>query len=133
MESTNTGVAPSNAAHSAEETNVIVPEKLPFASAGTSVQVSRADHVHPFPSLNNCTDTLLVSKGGTGATTFTTNGVLYGNGTGALRTSNVGTNNQALLSNNGVPTFTTLIMAHISDSGDVPRIADTGLTCSDFT
>ena len=102
-------------------------------SAGSAVTVSRSDHVHPFPSLNNCTDTLLVSKGGTGVTTFTTNGVLYGNGTGALRTSNVGTNNQALLSNNGVPTFTTLIMSHISDSGDVPRIADTGLTCSDFT
>ena len=101
-------------------------------SAGTSVQVSRADHVHPFPSLNDCFDTLQVSKGGTGVTTFTSNAILYGNGTGGIRTSNVGTNNQALLSNNGVPTFTTLIMSHISDSGDVPRIEDTGLTCDDF-
>ena len=101
-------------------------------SAGTSIRVSRADHVHPFPSLNNCTGILSVTKGGTGVTAFTTNGVLYGNATGALRTSNVGTNNQALLSNNGVPTFTTLLMSHISDSGDVPRISDTGLTCDNF-
>lgn len=101
-------------------------------SAGTAITVSRSDHVHPFPSLNDCTGTLLVTKGGTGVTSFTTNAVLYGNASGALKTSNVGSNNQALLSNNGVPTFTTLVMSHISDSGDVPRIADTGLTCSDF-
>lgn len=51
--------------------------------------------------------TLPVANGGTGATTLSANGVILGNGTGAL-TSTTGTANQILIANGtGVPTFTT--------------------------
>ena len=56
---------------------------------------------------------LSVARGGTGAGTFTSNGVLYGNGTGALQASGAGTSGQFLVANgSGVPTF-------VSASGDV--------------
>jgi hypothetical protein len=49
-----------------------------------------------------------VSSGGTGTGTFTTNGVLYGNGTGALQVTAAGTDGKVLTSVSGVPTFTDL-------------------------
>jgi fibronectin-binding autotransporter adhesin len=56
---------------------------------------------------------IAVSYGGTGASSFTTNGVLYGNGTGAVQATTAGTSGQVILANgSGVPTFTSL-------SGDV--------------
>jgi hypothetical protein len=65
--------------------------------------------------------TLGVARGGTGAATFTTNGLLYGNGTGALQATAAGTSGQVLIANaSGVPTFTTL-------SGDI-TVSDTGVT-----
>lgn len=52
---------------------------------------------------------LNVANGGTGAGTFTSNGLIYGNGTGALQATAAGTGGQVLLANaSGVPTFTTL-------------------------
>ncbi len=67
------------------------------------------------------TNDLTVSNGGTGASTFTSNGVLYGNGAGALQATAAGTSGQVLLANgSGVPTFTTA-------SGDV-TISNTGVT-----
>ena len=39
------------------------------ASAGTSNSVSRSDHIHPLPNLDDCKGTLSLGKGGTGATT----------------------------------------------------------------
>lgn len=59
------------------------------------------------------TGTLAVGNGGTGGTSFTTNGVLYGQNLGALAVSNAGTDNQYLASNGGVPTFQAL------DAGDI--------------
>ncbi len=65
--------------------------------------------------------TLGVNRGGTGAATFATNGVLFGNGTGALQVTTAGTGGQILLANgSGVPTFTSL-------SGDV-TVSATGVT-----
>jgi len=56
---------------------------------------------------------LSVVRGGTGAGTFTTHGLLYGNGTGALSASAAGTSGQFLVANSsGIPTF-------VSASGDV--------------
>ncbi|MEI9966632.1 MAG: hypothetical protein WDN67_03270 [Candidatus Moraniibacteriota bacterium] len=53
--------------------------------------------------------TLPVANGGTGATTFTANAVLYGNGTGAVQVTSAGTNGQLLLGvSSGAPTFATL-------------------------
>ncbi len=50
-----------------------------------------------------------VANGGTGATTFTANAVLYGNGTGAVQVTSAGTNGQLLLGvSSGAPTFATL-------------------------
>ena len=57
---------------------------------------------------------LTVSQGGTGAATFTTNGITYGNGTGAIQvTAAAGTSDQTwsnqimTVNNSGVPTWTT--------------------------
>src|SRR5487761_1780505 len=62
-----------------------------------------------------------VSNGGTGATSFTANGVLYGNGTSAIQATAAGTPGQVLLANGtNVPTFTSL-------SGDV-TVNSTGAT-----
>ena len=51
------------------------------------------------------TGTLNVAFGGTGTTTFTTNGVLYGNGVGPLQVTVAGTDGQVLVSQGGVPQF----------------------------
>ncbi|HSX35580.1 MAG TPA: hypothetical protein VLH84_01440 [Patescibacteria group bacterium] len=65
------------------------------------------------------TNALTVANGGTGAGTFTTNGVLYGNGTGTLQVTGAGTGGQVLIANgSGVPTFATF-------SGDV-AVSSTG-------
>jgi len=47
-----------------------------------------------------------VADGGTGAGTFTSNGIVFGNGTGALQVTAAGTDGQILISNNGTPEFT---------------------------
>lgn len=49
--------------------------------------------------------TLSVSKGGTGATTLTTNGVLYGSGTGAIKATAAGGAAQILLGGSTTPTW----------------------------
>lgn len=50
--------------------------------------------------------TMSVSYGGTGQTTFTSNGVLYGNGTSAINVTAAGTQGQVLSPNSsGVPSF----------------------------
>jgi|GEM_PF-2845916 len=66
------------------------------------------------------TGTLGVARGGTGAGSFTSNGVLYGNGTGAIQATAAGTGGQVLLSNAGTPTFTTL-------GGDVASVTSAGV------
>jgi hypothetical protein len=55
------------------------------------------------------TGTLGVARGGTGAGTFTVNGVLLGNGTGAFNTASSSTEGHVLqINNSGVPTFAML-------------------------
>ena len=55
------------------------------------------------------TGTLPVGNGGTGATTLTSFGVLYGNGTSAIGATTAGTNGQILFANTGAaPTFLSL-------------------------
>jgi hypothetical protein len=55
------------------------------------------------------TGVVKVAYGGTGQTTFTTNGVLYGNGGNALQVTGAGTEGQVLQANaSGVPTFAML-------------------------
>lgn len=52
--------------------------------------------------------TLAATRGGTGAGTFTLNGVLYGNGTGALQATAQGGASTILSANAGAPTWATL-------------------------
>jgi len=52
---------------------------------------------------------LTVGFGGTGASTFTSNGILYGNGTGAISVTAAGTDGYFLKSNSGTPTWTNVI------------------------
>jgi len=52
---------------------------------------------------------LAVADGGTGASTFTTNGVLYGNGTNAIQVTSAGSNGFILKSNNGTPEWSNVI------------------------
>ncbi len=49
--------------------------------------------------------TLSVSNGGTGGTTLTTNGVLYGNGTSTVQATAQGGSNVILVANDGAPSF----------------------------
>ncbi len=64
---------------------------------------------------------LAVGRGGTGANTFTPNGVVFGNGTSALQVTSAGTGGQVLIADaTGVPTFTSL-------SGDI-AVSSTGVT-----
>jgi hypothetical protein len=60
-------------------------------------------------ALNNISGTLNVSKGGTGATTLTSNGVLYGNGTSAVQATAQGANNTLFKGTGGAPAFTSHI------------------------
>ncbi|QQR78763.1 MAG: hypothetical protein IPJ68_00545 [Candidatus Moraniibacteriota bacterium] len=81
------------------------------------------------------TGTLPVGNGGTGATTFTSNGVLYGNGTGAVQVTAAGTSAQLLVANgSGVPTFVTLSSdATISNAGVLTVAADAVALTTDTT
>ena len=47
-----------------------------------------------------------VADGGTGAGTFTSNGIIYGNGTGAMQATAAGTDGYILYSNGGTPDWT---------------------------
>lgn len=49
--------------------------------------------------------TVPVADGGTGATSLTSNGVLYGNGTGAVLATSAGGSNSVLTANGGAPSF----------------------------
>lgn len=76
--------------------------------------------------------TLPVAAGGTAATTFTANGVVYGNGTSALGVTAAGTTGQVLVGNTGsAPTWGTISSSLVSSfqtslSGLTPSTATTG-------
>ncbi|MFZ5391386.1 MAG: beta strand repeat-containing protein, partial [Patescibacteria group bacterium] len=95
-----------------------------FSGLGAGIVKSSALGVLSSSAVNlassDITGTLGVPNGGTGTTTFATNGVLYGQGANALLATTAGTAGQLLLANaTGVPTFTTL-------SGDVSAVSGTG-------
>ena len=75
---------------------------------------------------------LAVANGGTGATTLTANGVIYGNGTGAVGVTAVGTTGQVLVGNTGAaPSWATVSSSLVSSfsagtTGFTPSTATTG-------
>ena len=74
-----------------------------------------------------------VQYGGTGAVSFTTGGVLYGNGTGTVQASAAGTSGQLLVASGGaLPTFVTLSAdATLSPLGAL-TLASTGTSTGTF-
>lgn len=113
-----------------------------LAAGSSRLSVLNADGVAGNPTLdvvesniaiNNLNGTLSVSKGGTGATSLTTNGVLFGNGTGAIQVTLPGTSGQLLVANaSGVPTFVSLTGdASLAASGAV-TLANTGVVAGTY-
>ena len=76
--------------------------------------------------------TLPIAAGGTAATTFTANGVIYGNGTSALGVTAAGTTGQVLIGNTGAaPSWATVSSSLVSSfsagtTGFTPSSATTG-------
>jgi hypothetical protein len=79
--------------------------------------------------------TIAVAYGGTGATTLTQNGVLYGNGTSAIAATTAGTNGQLLLGvTSSAPAFATMSGdATITNTGVLTIAADAVALGSDTT
>jgi hypothetical protein len=94
------------------------------ATLGTSVDLT-----------SEVTGTLPVGNGGTGATTFTANGVLLGNTAGAIQVTTAGTNGQLFLGvTAGAPTFATLSGdATVTNAGVLTIGADTVTLSTDTT
>lgn len=93
------------------------------------IGAAASTHYHAASAINS--GQVTVPYGGTGVATFTLNGVLYGNGTGAIQATVAGTNGQLLAANSsGVPTFTTVNYAL---SGSVGGPASTTVSASSST
>ena len=81
---------------------------LASGDIGSSVQGYNVNTTILGSSINlgtETTGTLSVGKGGSGAGSFTSNGILYGNGTGAIQNTAAGTNGYLLYSNSGTPAW----------------------------
>lgn len=82
------------------------------------------------------TQTLAVARGGTSATSFTTNGVLYGNGTNAIQATASANSSVLITSGGGTPSLATTLPSGLTVPGVLltstptlytPRIIDSGL------
>ncbi len=107
-------------------------------TAGTATQVLHGGTAPSFSAVSLTTDvsgTLPVGNGGTGATTFTANGVLYGNTTGAVQVTAAGTNGQLLLGvTAGAPVFATMSTdATITNAGVLTIAANAVALTTDTT
>ncbi len=77
--------------------------------------------------------TLVVANGGTGRTSFTTNGVPYGQGTSALAVTTAPAAGQLLLGNaSGIPTFTTMSGDATTSSAGALTLANSGATAGTY-
>ena len=79
------------------------------------------------------TGQLSVSRGGTGVSTFTTNGVLYGNAATSVLVTAAGTSAQLLQANgSGVPTFVTLSSDATIAAGGALTLANTAVSANSY-
>ncbi len=76
---------------------------------------------------------LSVAKGGSGARTFTTNGILFGNGTSAFGVTAAGTAGQALVSNGAGSPPTFQGVGSVTSIGITPPAAGIGVSGSPVT
>ena len=77
---------------------------------GTGINTSSATGVGIVTSGTWTTPSqLTVGFGGTGASTFSSNGILYGNGTGTIQVTAAGTDGYFLKSNSGTPAWTNVV------------------------
>ncbi|MGH9858194.1 MAG: beta strand repeat-containing protein, partial [Acidobacteriota bacterium] len=83
---------------------------------------------------SDVTGTLAVGNGGTGATSFTSNGVLYGNSTGAIQAATAGTDGQIFVGNSSAaPAFVTLGGdASINSGTGVLTLANSGVSANTY-
>jgi hypothetical protein len=103
---------------------------LTIASNGNATFLSTSTTAIGTLSLTNA---LTVSNGGTGAATFTANGVIYGNGTSALGVTGAGTTGQVLVATTGgapswsaVPSTAAVTSITFGTTGLTPSSATTG-------
>jgi len=84
---------------------------------------------------NTMVGQLAVANGGTGVGTFTSNGLLYGNGTGNLQVTAAGTSGQLIIADgSGVPTFVSMSGdATIDNAGALTIGADKVALATDTT
>ncbi len=74
-----------------------------------------------------------VQYGGTGANTFTSNGLLYGNGNSAVQATSAGTAGQLLVANaSSVPTFATLSGDATLSGAGLLTLANSGVTANTY-
>ena len=79
------------------------------AGARSNLSAAKLGANSDITSLSGLTTALTTSQGGTGAATFASHGVIYGNGASALQVTAAGTSGQLLVANSsGVPTFVSL-------------------------
>lgn len=77
--------------------------------------------------------TIGVQYGGTGTNTLATNGVLYGNGTGAVQATTAGTAGQLLVANaSGIPSFVGLSGDASLSSAGLLTLANSGVTANTY-
>jgi len=95
-------------------------DRLPASTTGTVLRIVGGAPVWSATStlgLEPAFSILSVAKGGTGSSTLTTNGVLYGNGAGAVQATAQGVNGYVLWSNNGTPAWVATSSLGISSGG----------------
>lgn len=94
---------------STKEFKIAGTSVLNATTLGSGVTASSLQSVATLTSGTWNATTITVPYGGTGATTLTSNGILYGNGTGAIQATAAGTNGYFLFSNAGTPAWTNTI------------------------
>ena len=92
----------------AEPTTTVNTSGTGYAVAALVADIETANATITGGSITGITD-LVVADGGTGASSFTDNGIIYGNGTGALSVTAAGTDGYFLYSNSGTPDWTNIV------------------------